>query len=379
MSKRSLIERMLDKWPAKIICLIISIFLYIFHQTSIIDKRNIVVPLKIVENGLVMHVGKVPSTVSVVVRGNDSDVKSVVPSDFEATVNLDEITEKGDYLIPVKISLSEKLMEFDPFEVKLKNQQVEVSVDLKDIKYVELVPSVVGEVAHGYTISSIEMNPSFIEISGAKSILDKISHIDTTKINVSNAKNTFSTDCEFLQVSKNFTIEDINPAKATVIITPLEYEKQFENNSVQILNLDDNFEIVSNLPKINVTLKGTMPDLEPYEPGKNFVQLDCSLIKSEGIYSIPVKINYPKKFQLLSKSFDTINLKIKIKRIDELNNDDENQVNEEEQIIEPAEENLKNENKDKEHKDIMLSKVEGAVNNMIQKENNISVNITDTQ
>ena len=379
MSKRSLIERMLDKWPAKIICLIISIFLYIFHQTSIIDKRNIVVPLKIVENGLVMHVGKVPSTVSVVVRGNDSDVKSVVPSDFEATVNLDEITEKGDYLIPVKISLSEKLMEFDPFEVKLKNHQVEVSVDLKDIKYVELVPSVVGEVAHGYTISSIEMNPSFIEISGAKSILDKISHIDTTKINVSNAKNTFSTDCEFLQVSKNFTIEDINPAKATVIITPLEYEKQFENNSVQILNLDDNFEIVSNLPKINVTLKGTMPDLEPYEPGKSFVQLDCSLIKSEGIYSIPVKINYPKKFQLLSKSFDTINLKIKIKRIDELNNDDENQVNEQEQIIEPADENLKNENKDKEHKDIMLSKVEGAVNNMIQKENNISVNITDTQ
>lgn len=379
MSKRSLIERMLDKWPAKIICLIISIFLYIFHQTSIIDKRNIVVPLKIVENGLVMHVGKVPSTVSVVVRGNDSDVKSVVPSDFEATVNLDEITEKGDYLIPVKISLSEKLMEFDPFEVKLKNHQVEVSVDLKDIKYVELVPSVVGEVAHGYTISSIEMNPSFIEISGAKSILDKISHIDTTKINVSNAKNTFSTDCEFLQVSKNFTIEDINPAKATVIITPLEYEKQFENNSVQILNLDDNFEIVSNLPKINVTLKGTMPDLEPYEPGKSFVQLDCSLIKSEGIYSIPVKINYPKKFQLLSKSFDTINLKIKIKRIDELNNDDENQVNEQEQIFEPADENLKNENKDKEHKDIMLSKVEGAVNNMIQKENNISVNITDTQ
>ena len=379
MSKRSLIERMLDKWPAKIICLIISIFLYIFHQTSIIDKRNIVVPLKIVENGLVMHVGKVPSTVSVVVRGNDSDVKSVVPSDFEATVNLDEITEKGDYLIPVKISLSEKLMEFDPFEVKLKNQQVEVSVDLKDIKYVELVPSVVGEVAHGYTISSIEMNPSFIEISGAKSILDKISHIDTTKINVSNAKNTFSTDCEFLQVSKNFTIEDINPAKATVIITPLEYEKQFENNSVQILNLDDNFEIVSNLPKINVTLKGTMPDLEPYEPGKNFVQLDCSLIKSEGIYSIPVKINYPKKFQLLSKSFDTINLKIKIKKIDELDNDDENQVNEQELIFEPADENLINENKDKEHKDIMLSKVEGAVNNMIQKENNISVNITDTQ
>ena len=96
MSKRSLIERLLDKWPAKIICLIISIFLYIFHQTSVIDKRNIAVPLKIVENGLVMHVGKVPSSISVVVRGNNSDIKSVVPSDFEATVTIDDITD-GKY------------------------------------------------------------------------------------------------------------------------------------------------------------------------------------------------------------------------------------------------------------------------------------------
>ena len=380
MSKRSLIERMLDKWPAKIICLIVSIFLYIFHQTSVIDKRNIVVPLKIVENGLVMHVGKVPSTVSVVVRGNDSDIKSVVPSDFEATVNLDDITEKGDYIIPVKISLSEKLMEFDPFEVKLKNHQVEISVDLKDIKYVELVPSIVGEVAHGYTISSIEMTPSFIEISGAKSVLDKISHIDTTKINVSNAKNTFSTECDFLQVSKNFKIEDENPAKATVIISALGYEKQFENNPVKIVNLGDDFEIVSNIPKINITLKGTMPDLEPYEPGENFVQLDCSSIKDEGIYSIPVKVNYPKKFELLSKSFDKINLKISRKQIEKLEINDENQ-NDDAQVFEPADEKLKSENKEKdiEHKDLMLSKVEGAVNSMIQNENENSVSENDTQ
>ena len=62
-----------------------------------------------------------------------------------------------------------------------------------------------------------------------------------------------------------------------------------------------------------------------------------------------------------------------------MNNEDENHVNEQKQIFEPDEENLINENQDKEHKDIMLSKVEGAVNNMIQKENNISVNNTDTQ
>ena len=376
MSKRSLIERLLDKWPAKIICLIISIFLYIFHQTSVIDKRNIAVPLKIVENGLVMHVGKVPSSISVVVRGNNSDIKSVVPSDFEATVTLDDITEKGDYIVPVKISLSEKLMEFDPFEVKLKKQQVEISVDLKEIKYVELVPSVVGEVAHGYTISSIEMTPSFVEISGAKSLLDKVSYINTTKINVSNAKNTFSSECNFIQVSKNIKIEDADSAKATVIISALEYEKKFENNNVKIVNLDDEFEIVSNIPKVNIILKGPMPELETYEPDNGFVQIDCSSVKNEGIYSLPVKINYPKNFKLISKSFDKINLKVSKNEIEQKDNSDENQTNNEEQIFEPVNEDLKNENKDKEHKDLMLSKVEGAVKSMIQNEssNNNTVN-----
>lgn len=376
MSKRSLIERLLDKWPAKIICLIISIFLYIFHQTSVIDKRNIAVPLKIVENGLVMHVGKVPSSISVVVRGNNSDIKSVVPSDFEATVTLDDITEKGDYIVPVKISLSEKLMEFDPFEVKLKKQQVEISVDLKEIKYVELVPSVVGEVAHGYTISSIEMTPSFVEISGAKSLLDKVSYINTTKINVSNAKNTFSSECNFIQVSKNTKIEDADSAKATVIISALEYEKKFENNNVKIVNLDDEFEIVSNIPKVNIILKGPMPELETYEPDNGFVQIDCSSVKNEGTYSLPVKINYPKNFKMISKSFDKINLKVSKNEIEQKDNSDENQTNNEEQIFEPVNEDLKNENKDKEHKDLMLSKVEGAVKSMIQNEssNNLTVN-----
>ena len=59
---------------------------------------------------------------------------------------------------------------------------------------------------------------------------------------------------------------------------------------------------------------------------------------------------------------------------------DENQ-NDEAQVFEPADEKQKSENKEKdiEHKDLMLSKVEGAVNSMIQNENENSVSENDTQ
>ncbi len=360
MNKKSLISRLLDNWPVKIICLIISIFLYIFHQTSIIDKKNVVVPLKIIENGLVMHVGTVPSAVAVVVRGNDSDVKSIVSSDFEAVVNLDNITEKGSYQIPVQLNLSDKLMEYDPLEVKLKDRQVNIKVDYKETKYVEFSPSVVGDAAHGYTVSAVEMNPSFLQISGAKSVLDKITFIETTKINVSNAKNTFKSEVEYIKPSKNIEILEETPFTATVIIAPLNYEKQITNINIEARTLSDEFEIISTVPKLNVLLKGTMPDLESYEPSENFAYIDCSEIQSEGTYTLSVKLNVPKKFETISKSFEKVNIKV-IKKTNEF----EENLDDEDNSITPVE----NVSDNKNHKDLMMSKVEGAVNNMLKNEN----------
>lgn len=360
MNKRPLIERLLDKWPTKIICLIIAIFLYIFHQTSMTDKRNIAVPLKISENGLVMRVGAVPSSVAVVVRGNDSDIKTITSSDFEATVNLDNLTEKGEYKIPVKINLSNKLLEFDALEVKLKDSFVDVAVDLKSKKYAELTPSVVGEVAHGFTISSIELSPSYVEISGAKSVLDKITQIETSKINVSNAKNTFKTEIEYLQVGNNFKIEDKPPYSATVIISALNHEKDFADLPVKIINLSDEFEIVSTLPKVSVSLAGTVPDLESYTPADNFFQLDCSSVNDEGIFSLDLIANVPKKFEVLNKSFEKINIKV-VKKTSE---QDENFENENSDALFPV-----NSAENGDHKEFIMSKAENAVNNMIRSEN----------
>ena len=55
MNTKHLLDKILDKWPAKVICLVIAIFLYFFHQASLIDSKTVVVPLQIIENGIVMH------------------------------------------------------------------------------------------------------------------------------------------------------------------------------------------------------------------------------------------------------------------------------------------------------------------------------------
>ena len=58
MNKKRLLDKILDNWPAKVICLIIAIFLYFFHQASLIDSKTFVVPLQIIENGMVWEYEK---------------------------------------------------------------------------------------------------------------------------------------------------------------------------------------------------------------------------------------------------------------------------------------------------------------------------------
>ena len=125
MNTKHLLDEILDKWPAKVICLIVAIFLYFFHQASIIDSKTLVVPLKILENGVVMQVGSAPKSVSVVVRGSAEDIKLIDPSEITAYVSVDDITQKGQYMLPVQLSLSDALLVLDPFEVKLKDEKLD--------------------------------------------------------------------------------------------------------------------------------------------------------------------------------------------------------------------------------------------------------------
>ena len=211
MNTKRLLDKILNKWPAKVVCLVIAIFLYFFHQASMIDSKTFVVPLQIIEDGMVMPVGNTPGSVSVVVRAGEEVIKAVLPSDISASVSLDSITSKGTYKLPVKITLSESLMEYDPFEVKLKDDSVSIEVDRKATKYVPVLPSTVGEVAHGYEIEKITMNPSTVEIYGPESVVNATEAIYSTRVNVSNAEINFSADTDCQQPNKLITFLDEGP------------------------------------------------------------------------------------------------------------------------------------------------------------------------
>ena len=315
MNKKQLIDNLLKIWPAKIICFAIAIFLYLFYQASLIDKKSFVVPLDIQESGLVVHVGNVPSSVVLTVRANENEIKAIFASDFKATVNLNNIVESGNYTIPIEVSISDKLMSIDPLEVKLKDEKLSITVEKLVTRFVTVEPSVVGEVDDNYEIQSISMEPSAIEVRGPESLVNAIESIKTDKVNVSNAKTNFSTEADYLPLSRFLHISEKTPCKATVSVVPKIIEKEFFNVPVRILNLSDNLEIVSPLGGYNITYKGEMPTLIQYNVSKNPVRLDLSNITEPGTYDVPVTIIVPYNFEIVKKSSDSIKVTLKSKEV----------------------------------------------------------------
>ena len=310
MNTKRLLDKILDKWPAKVICLVIAIFLYFFHQASLIDSKTVVVPLQIIENGMVMHVGTVPGSVSVVIRAGEENIKTVLPGDISASVCLDNITKKGTYKLPVTITLSESLMAYDPFEVRLKDNYITMSVDRKAIKYVPIAPSIVGDVAHGYEIESITISPSTVEVEGPESVLNATEQIYTTRLNVSNAETNFSTETSYQQLNKLLNVLDEGIFKAEVIVKPVVMERVFDSVEIEVINLDSRFEIKDELPAVTIKLSGTMPVLENYILSKHAVQLNMHEVTEPGVYEIPLRYVLPSNLQLIEKSDEELTLTI---------------------------------------------------------------------
>lgn len=327
MNTRQLIDKIMNKWPAKVICLLLAIFLYIFHQVSLVDKKSFVIPLQIIDQGNVMQVGDCPSHVTVIVRAAADDINTIVNSDLKASINLNNITESGEITVPVSITVDEKLLAFDPLEIKIKPDYVTLNVDKKISKFVPIVPSVSGEVAEGYMITNIEVNPSSVGIIGPEAIVNKIENIQTDALVVSNAEKNFTDEVIYFETNKLIFVQDKGPYKATVSVEPQPMEKEYTNIHIVPRGLAENLMIEDEIPNIDFKVSGTVPILGKYILGLNSVIIDLSEIAEPGSYNIPVRLLLPNNIILESKSFESVLVNI-IEKPEGLDNTEEKVENE---------------------------------------------------
>lgn len=325
MNKKKLIEKLTNNWAPKVICFSLAIFIYIFHQVALLDKKSFSIPLEVISEGVLVPSSDIPHYVKIVVRAKSDNIARISSTGMKAYIYLNDYTDIGTYDIPVSVKLSSEMMLMDPLEVSVKPELISVSLDEKVQKYVPVKPLTSGVVEHGFKISSIDVVPSTIKVIGPSKIINSVNYIYTEKVNVKGAAIGFTSEVGIdNQVS---IIEPIleSKFKVTVVVDPEIINKNYEKIKINSLNLNPRYMILTEFPLVDFEIEGTVALIESLNPNDISAYIDFSSIKSVGIFDVPIIYSVPYNITVVNKSLDSLSVEI-VKIKDNLDNIEKDEV-----------------------------------------------------
>ncbi len=286
-----------------------ALFLYIFHQVSLLDQKTFTVPLSIVAEGGMYPMSDYPDYVRVTVRSTTENIAEALQADITASLDLTTYNEEGSYSVPVSVHLSPKLLLMDPFEVTVKPESITLRMEEKTLKYVSVTPATSGEPAHGYIIKEITAEPETVQIIGPHSAVDSTKQVFTDKIDVNKLTADKSVDVGLQNINSLLSIQsDSQKFHVTITVVPEPLVRNFAHVPVKVMFISPQLELTGNVPDISFDINSTVPLLEEYQLDDNAVQIDCSAIKEPGTYELPVKFLLPSYFTADNRSADTVKI-----------------------------------------------------------------------
>lgn len=315
MKVKQFLDKILQNWPAKVICFVMALFLYIFHQVSLLDRKTFMVPLAVQADGQMLPVSQYPGYVKVTVRARPDAIASVLSSDIKAELNLDTYSDEGVYSVPVTLNIQPRLLMLDPFEVSVKPEYVNIRIEEKILKYINLEPSLSGEAEHGYTVSGFTVTPPTVAVTGPRSIVENLSRIYTDKIDITgiSADTVYQTRVD--NINSLIRVEDIDGCSVALQVTADPLTKTLANVQIKAVNLAETLQLTEKLPTVSFEITGTVPQLESFVPDDKTVYVDCGIIKEPGSYELPVRFALPDGVTPENNTVEAVRVEVKEKTV----------------------------------------------------------------
>ncbi|MEY8764494.1 MULTISPECIES: CdaR family protein [Clostridium] len=226
------------------VCCVIAAFilwLYIFNVENPMTERKIVVPVTIVNKNVLaqsklVQIGNEQPNVSLIIKGNASDVYSVKPNDFKLNSDLSSyVMKKGENNIPVTVKKS-------PNNISIVNNQnlwIKIQLDELRKKIVPVKVILTGKPRGGYYALHPVLETEKAEISGTQESVGAVKYaaaVCDLKYAQSNMNTTASLQPQdtFGNLVKGV---DVNPAivKVTVPVGKIKtvpVNVKFQNGSI---------------------------------------------------------------------------------------------------------------------------------------------------
>lgn len=196
----------------KIISIALAVFLWFFVTFKGQTETSLDVPLEFKNTPSEMEVFKQSAKkITVSISARERILREIAQNDIRVIVDLSNV-KLGENSIPltkssVKLPRGVEILRIDPSTVKLY-------LDKKEQKAVPVKAVITGKPQKGFIVSSVEINPSSINIEGAKRELDRIRLIKTEPIDIEGIKDNLTIQAKIDPEGKIFRTD-----KDTVYVT----------------------------------------------------------------------------------------------------------------------------------------------------------------
>lgn len=265
-------KRLMNNFGLKLLALGIAVVFWfvIVNSQDPMEKRTIKgVPVKILNEEKVLEREKVlevlsGDTVNVVVEGRRSVLEQLTEHDIEATADLSEVSFMDTVLVRATVP--------EHADVTVLNNGENVMKLLFDdyvTRRFSFKVNTIGEPTAGYYVGDALPSPNIIQISGAKTVLDKVKEV-VLQVDVSGRSVDFSTTA--FPVVYDMNGDEISPSKlslqeteAVTVNVPILASKEMRIRVTTVGEPPEGFELlpanVAFQPE-TVRVAGTKEDLE---------------------------------------------------------------------------------------------------------------------
>ncbi|PKL07963.1 MAG: hypothetical protein CVV51_11370 [Spirochaetae bacterium HGW-Spirochaetae-7] len=295
---RPLSDRLLADWPAKVLSLAGAVALFFFYQLNRLEERPLSVPLVVVSNENFVPASQYPRTVRLVLRGESNAIYAVLEDDLEATLDLRGYTSAGVWRVPVRVEKKGSALGIDPLEISVNPSDVAISIELRVVKEIQVVPSFRGYLEPGYELAGFKLVPSRIEAAGPASIMEKLEDAATEPVELTGRSDNFSirTKIAARDPLVRFMSSDIIEFSAEVK-KALVY-RTYQDLEVSYVGLRDDLVAKTPAPAGSARVAASSKELENFVPSAGVLEADLSAITEPGVYAVAVVPRFPAGFDV---------------------------------------------------------------------------------
>lgn len=313
MTLKTLTERTLENWPAKIVCITLALLLSLFYRMSTLEERFFSVPLEIRTNGDLVPASNYPRMVKISLRGETDNIYPILDSDIIAYLDLTPYQKEGEFRVAIRTELKGTALDVTPLEISTDPAELTVRVEHRMVKKVAVTPSFKGYPEAGYEFSGYLLNPSIIEVYGPRSSVEKITDMVTESVELSGRNETFTGSISVVNRNPLVTLSDGGKLEYQVTINQTTLIKNFDDVPFYFENLNPSLEVETDKISGSLQIKGTQTDLSAWVLPENALTILCENVTAPGVYSLPVRTIIPLPYEVILSSPDQVQLTVRSK------------------------------------------------------------------